>query len=83
METQETDLTIPIPLFNTGWQAGLARGAKIKVLSAQLAGARPGVAVRVQRNVEVDTHEHPAALYVQVVDALHSTLSVRSTTRLE
>ena len=43
METHEVDLTIPVPLFNTGWQAGLARGAKIKVLSAQLAGARPGV----------------------------------------
>jgi SNF2 family DNA or RNA helicase len=43
METQEVDLAIPVALFNGGWQAGLARGPKIKVLSAQLAGARPGV----------------------------------------
>ncbi|HEX4146194.1 MAG TPA: DEAD/DEAH box helicase [Pirellulales bacterium] len=43
METHQTDLTIPLSLFNTGWQAGLARGSKIKVLSAQLTGAPPGV----------------------------------------
>src|ERR1700677_2199782 len=37
------DLEVPVSLFPTGWQAGLARALKIKVLSAQLAGNRPGV----------------------------------------
>ena len=43
MESQAGDLTVPVSVFPTGWQAGLARGSKIKVLSAQLSGASPGV----------------------------------------
>ena len=44
MELNSLDLEVPVALFPTGWQAGLARALKIKVLSAQLAGNRPGVA---------------------------------------
>ena len=43
MELNSLDLEVPVAPFPTGWQAGLARALKIKVLSAQLAGNRPGV----------------------------------------
>jgi SNF2 family DNA or RNA helicase len=43
MELHSLDLEIPVALFPTGWQAALSRPPKIKVLSAQLTGNRPGV----------------------------------------
>jgi SNF2 family DNA or RNA helicase len=44
LQTCNVDLRLAVEMFPTGWQAGLLRPPKVKVFTAQLAAASPGVA---------------------------------------